>query len=49
MINYKGGNHLGDLSIDVGIVLKWILEKRGMRMWTTFIRLRIGTSGTLLL
>jgi hypothetical protein len=34
--------------IDLGIILKWILEKWGVRMWTGFILLKIGYSGRLL-
>jgi hypothetical protein len=30
------------------IILKWILEKKGWRVWTEFIWLRIGTGGELL-
>jgi hypothetical protein len=35
---------LGDLGIlvDRKIILNWILKKEDMRMWTRFIRLRIG-------
>jgi hypothetical protein len=32
----------------MGIILKWILEKWGWRMWISFIWLRIGARGGLL-
>jgi hypothetical protein len=44
----KERDSLGDLGLDVGIMLKFILKKKGVRMWTGFIRLRIGSSGRLL-
>jgi hypothetical protein len=34
-----------DLGIDGKIVLEWILGKQGVKVWTGFILLRIGTSG----
>jgi hypothetical protein len=36
------------IGVNVGILLKWILKKQGVRMWAGFIWLRIGTSGGLL-
>jgi len=39
--------HFGDLVAD-GIILKWILQKQDIKVWTGFIWLRIGTSGWLL-
>jgi len=39
---------LGDLGADRSILLKWIVEKGGVRVWIEFIWLRIGTSGGLL-
>jgi hypothetical protein len=33
---------LGDLNVDVKIILDWILEKQGVKMWTGFIWLRTG-------
>jgi len=40
--NLKGRNHLGDLGTDGRIL------QQGLKMWTGFIWLRIGTSGRLL-
>jgi hypothetical protein len=34
-----------DLSVDGRIILKWILNKYGVRVWAGFIWLRIGSSG----
>jgi hypothetical protein len=39
--------HFGDLVAD-GIILKWILQKQDIKVWTGFIWLRIGTCGGLL-
>jgi hypothetical protein len=36
------------IGIDGKIIFKWILRKRGWRLWTGFAQLRIGTSGRLL-
>jgi hypothetical protein len=35
------------LSVDGRIILKWILKKQGLRVWTVFIWPRIGTDGVL--
>jgi hypothetical protein len=37
-----------DLGVDGKILLEWILEKYGEKVWTGFMWLRIGTSGGLL-
>jgi len=29
-------DHLGHLSIDGKIILKWMLQKQGMRMWNWY-------------
>jgi hypothetical protein len=39
----KGGENMGDLGIDVRIILKWILEKRGGNVWTGCIWFRVWT------
>jgi hypothetical protein len=41
----KRRNNLRDRGADVRIILKWILNKQVLRMWTGFIWLRIGSSG----
>jgi len=38
---------LTDLGIGGRITLRWLLEKRNVRMWIGFNSLRIGTSGGL--
>jgi hypothetical protein len=42
----------GKLKENIGlggkIILEWILEKWGWRLWTAFVWPRIGTSGVLL-
>jgi hypothetical protein len=40
----KGRYHIGYLGIDRIVILKWILEKGVVKMWTGFIWLRTGTS-----
>jgi hypothetical protein len=44
----KEGNKLEDLGVDGKIILEWILEKQGGKVWIGCIWLRIGTSGGLL-
>jgi hypothetical protein len=34
--NLKGRDHLEDLCVDEKIILKWILNKHGVRVWTGF-------------
>jgi hypothetical protein len=46
--NMNGRHHLGDISVDGRIILKRILNKYGVMMWTGFIWLRTGSSGELL-
>jgi hypothetical protein len=41
----KGIDHLEDISVDEKIILEWILEKYGGKVWTGCTWLRIGTSG----
>jgi hypothetical protein len=44
----EGKDNLEDLGIDGRIILRWSLEKWGLKVWTGFIWLRIQTSGGLL-
>jgi hypothetical protein len=41
----KERNHSEDLGTDERIVLQWILEKQGWKVWTGFIQLRTGKAG----
>jgi hypothetical protein len=41
------GNPLRDLSIDVNVILKWIVKKEGMLLWGAFIWLGLGSVGGL--
>jgi hypothetical protein len=41
----KGIDHLEDVGLDWRIILKCILEKTDVSVWTAFIWLRIWTSG----
>ena len=43
----KERDHLEDLSLDVRIILKWILKMWDGQAWTGLIWLRIGTVGAL--
>jgi hypothetical protein len=43
--NLKKRDHLGYLVIDAMIMLKLILKKQGVRVWTGFTCLRIRISG----
>jgi hypothetical protein len=44
----KGKKLLEELGIDERIILQWILEKQGGKVWIGFIWLRIGTNSRLL-
>jgi len=46
--NLKTEDHFEDLSIDIRIILRWILNEEDRRAWTELIWLRIKTSGGLL-
>jgi hypothetical protein len=46
--NLEVRNCLGNLGIDGRIILKWILSKQGVMVWTGFTWLRIGSSGEFL-
>jgi hypothetical protein len=41
--------NVGELELDVRILLKLILNKYGERLWTEFVWTRTGSSGRLLL
>jgi hypothetical protein len=41
----KGRDHLEELEVDGKILVEWILNNYGGRVWTGFIWLRLGTSG----
>jgi hypothetical protein len=43
--NLRERNHLGDSSVDGKIILRWIFRKWGVRVWTGWSWLRIGTGG----
>jgi hypothetical protein len=42
----KGRDHSDNLGINGRIVLEWILGKYSGKVWTGFVWLRIGTSGS---
>jgi hypothetical protein len=44
----EGRDHSEDLNVGGRVILEWILEKKGAKLWTGFIWLRIRTSGGLL-
>jgi hypothetical protein len=44
----NGSDNLEDLGSDGRIILEWILEEQGVKLWTGCIWIRIGTSGGLL-
>jgi hypothetical protein len=46
--NLKGSDHSEGLIVGGKIILKWILEKEGGKVWTICIWLRIGIIGWLL-
>jgi hypothetical protein len=45
--NQKRREHMRVLGVDARIILKWIL-RRGVRVWTGFTLLTIGSKGGLL-
>jgi hypothetical protein len=43
LVEYPAGKRrLGDLGVDMRIILKWIIRKYGGKLWTRCIWLRIG-------
>ena len=42
--NLEERNHLEDLSVDGSIILKWTLNKEGVRVWAGFNWLTIGAN-----
>jgi hypothetical protein len=46
--NLKVRDHLEDLRVDEGIILKLILQKETVKIWGRINWLRIGSSGGLL-
>jgi len=43
--NLRERVHSENTGIDGKIILEWILGKQGVKVWTGFVWLRIGTSG----
>ena len=41
-------HHLGELCVDVRIILNWVFKRSDVEVWTELIRFRIGTFGDLL-
>jgi hypothetical protein len=41
-------DYSADQGVDMRVILKWILEKWGCRVWIEFMWLRIGTGDGLL-
>jgi hypothetical protein len=46
--NLKEKDHSEELGVDGKIILEWILQKEGGKVWTGYIWLRIGISGGML-
>jgi len=44
----KERNHSNEVGVDGRIILEWILEKLGGKLWTGCLWLRIGSSVRLL-
>jgi hypothetical protein len=45
---FEARDHLRGLGIDGRIMLKWMLKKQGVKVWTAFNRFKIGSTGGLL-
>jgi hypothetical protein len=46
--NREGRDHLGDKGVNGRVMLKWILQKYGIGVWTEFNWIKIQSSGGLL-
>jgi hypothetical protein len=46
--NYFYYNHSGDLEVNGRTILRYILRKYSVRVWSGFIWLRMGTGGSLM-
>jgi hypothetical protein len=46
--NPRTGDHLGEQSVDGRVMLRWILNKQNMILWTGIIYFRIRLIGWLL-
>jgi hypothetical protein len=44
----KSRDHLEQFGVDKRMILKWILKKQCVKVWTGITRIRIGYSGGLL-
>jgi len=43
--NMKGRNHLEHVVVNWRVMLKWHIQKYGVRVWAVFIWLRIESTG----
>lgn len=41
--NLKRRNQLEDIGVEIGIILKWIFEEYGGKLWSGLILLSLGT------
>jgi hypothetical protein len=45
LVDLKGRDNLGDLGVDKGIMLIWMLKKQDTNAWSGWIWLTRGSSG----